>query len=79
MSDDQEPDDFDINDDNKDPNLFDINDVAKLLGRSVNQARRMRALGTLPPATRIGDRLYWRKSAMIELFNENKEPPSEDD
>jgi helix-turn-helix protein len=48
--------------------VWTIEDVAVYLSRSVEAVRKMRKLNHLPPAYRVGKRLYWKREDFISWF-----------
>lgn len=58
--------------------LLTIEDVAFILSKPLDGVRKSRALGKLPPATPIGNRLYWNGKKFWKWVDDLEEPDDYD-
>ena len=53
--------------------LLSVSDIAEALGRSPQAIYDLRHRGVLPPALRIGARLYWLREDVEKWLQESRE------
>jgi hypothetical protein len=57
--------------------LLDENGLAEFFHRDISTIRRWRRSNKLPPCSKFGRRVYWRRQALLDHIAANESPSGE--